>query len=191
MSERRMFLCRSARQCTAATWRLRLRLCCQEEEECTDGRAWCGQQHCRCVLFTVNGPNSSSTGKPCRRGNLHQRSMMAAQVLPAPCQASGGISAARCGRWTALQAHLDASVQGVAEQVADLPPGMSSNSKLGAGQLQHGQRGNTASSLRMFGAAPSPHLRQAQEDFSEALQALVVLANQQARLRSACRAWEA
>ena len=84
----------------------------------------------------------------------------------------------------------DASVQAVTEQLADLPLGASSDSKSAAGELQLINH-DTAMSLRMFGAAPSPYLRQAQADFAEALKELVALANQQARLQRALQAWEA
>lgn len=84
----------------------------------------------------------------------------------------------------------DASVEAVAQQLADLPLGASSNGKSAAGELQLVKH-DTAVSLRMFGAAPSPYLRQAQADFAESLKELVALANQQARLQRARQAWEA
>lgn len=84
----------------------------------------------------------------------------------------------------------DASVEAFTQQLADLPLGASSNGKSAAGELQLVEH-DTAVSLRMFGAAPSPYLRQAQADFAESLKELVALANQQARLQRARQAWEA
>ena len=84
----------------------------------------------------------------------------------------------------------DATVEAVAQQLSDLPLGASSDSKSAAGELQLIKH-DTAVSLRMFGAAPSPYLRQAQADFAESLKELVALANQQARLQRARQAWEA
>ncbi len=45
--------------------------------------------------------------------------------------------------------------------------------------------GDAAEALRMFGAAPSPYLRQAQGDFQAALRQLVAVANQQRQLNNA------
>ena len=101
---------------------------------------------------------------------------------------SGAASPAADGTHAASPS--DASVQAVTEQLADLPLGVSSNSKSAAGVLQLVEH-DTAVSLRMFGAAPSPYLRQAQADFAESLKELVALANQQARLQRARRDWEA
>jgi hypothetical protein len=84
----------------------------------------------------------------------------------------------------------DASLDSIAKQLADLPLGRLSKDEAGAGELCL-VKGDTGLSLRMFGAAPSPHLRQAQADFAEALEDLVALANQQNRLRSAFQAWQA
>lgn len=44
---------------------------------------------------------------------------------------------------------------------------------------------DAAEALRMFGAAPSPYLRQAQADFQAALRQLVAAANQQRQLNNA------
>jgi hypothetical protein len=155
------------------------------------------------LLTAGHNAANSAAGESCQQSSATEAAL--------PDQAAAGImsSADREGSLAAAGARHDgsgavcpaadgthaasppgASVEAVAQQLADLPLGASSNGKSAAVELQLVKH-DTAVSLRMFGAAPSPYLRQAQADFVESLKELVGLANQQARLQRARQAWEA
>ena len=73
----------------------------------------------------------------------------------------------------------DGAAEDLAAQLAKLKPQGEQLPEL------HLDFGDTAMALRMFGAAPSPYLQTAQQDFKSALQQLVQLANKQQELRVA------
>lgn len=88
-----------------------------------------------------------------------------------------------------------AHVEGLSHQLQHLPLGGSSISGGSVTADSSGElclaSGDTGGAMRMFGATPSPHLRQSQADFAEALRQLVAVANQQRELSRACGIWEA
>lgn len=82
-------------------------------------------------------------------------------------------------------------MEALSQQMHD-PPLSSSSGAAGCSPIElRLVSDHTAGSLRMFGAAPSPYLRQAQADFAEALAQLVALANQHRDLSRANKSWEA
>lgn len=87
-----------------------------------------------------------------------------------------------------------AHVERLSRQLQHLPLGSSisgsSATANSSGELRL-VSGDTGGALRMFGATPSPYLRQSQADFADALRQLVAVANQQRELSRACGIWEA